>query len=230
MTRVRILGLVVAAGVLLSGLLAACGSPTARPSAGADVRRHADVAGTVMSRNRGPVPAGAVAAAVVGTKDDTTIAALTAAGSTWGGTVVLRITVDRGSGTVADVDRASRCFVFRFRFPRTGDDGRPHGAACPAGAPLRLSAAAYPVGVDSSTRIAVTAAVGHLSAADRTVASRVTAALRTAVGRYFVVSAGVLAPGVFAWVRYGETCLTVQTSARSLQVSAPRQGNDCFGG
>ena len=34
----------------------------------------------------------------------------------------------------------------------------------------------------------------------------------------------------FTWVRYGDQCLTAQTSPTEQRVSQPRNGLDCYGG
>jgi hypothetical protein len=118
-------------------------------------------------------------------------------------------------------------------YPRRADWGRPIGVDCPSGPALRLSSAGLPSGVTDQTRAAVVRAVSSLAPAERGAPSAVGQRIRAGVGPAFTVQPGTssdAAATAFTWVRYGDTCLTAQTSAKEIEVSQPRHGDDCFGG
>jgi hypothetical protein len=210
-------------------LVALTGCSSAGESA---VDRHAHTAGDVMTRARGPIPARAAALLVTGEVGDTRIDAMEVHGSTWGGSVTLRITVT----VTRQFDPPSvstGCYRYSFAYPRQGDWGVPSGVHCPPGPALHLSAAGLPAGVTEQTRTEVVRAVSAVAAVDRGTPSMVAQRIRAAVGPAFTVQPGTAdgtAATAFTWVRYGDTCLTAQTSEQSIEVSQPEHGDDCFGG
>lgn len=96
-------------------------------STGRAADRHADVAGTVMTRDNWERSANDAAWLVVGQAGDTTIDALEAAGTTYHGKVVLRISVDGTDRFGAD-SSVTKCYSYTFRHEL--DDGKPTGVAC----------------------------------------------------------------------------------------------------
>ena len=196
------------------------------------VERHAQTAGDVMTRDHGPIPARAAALLVTGEVGDTRIDAVDLHGTTWGGSVTLRITVTL-TKNFGSPDVSTGCYRYSFSYPRQDDWGRPAGVHCPSGPALRLSAAGLPSGVTDQTRVEVVRAVSGLASSDRGVPQPVAQRIRATIGPAFTVQSGT-ADGptstAFTWVRYGETCLKAQTSAREIDVSRPISGNDCFGG
>ncbi len=196
------------------------------------VERHAQTAGDVMTRTRGPIPARAAALLVTGNVGDTRIDAMDLHGSTWGGSVTLRITVTR-TKEFSSPDISTGCYRFSFAYPRRGDWGEPSGVDCPSGPALRLSAAGLPSAVTDQTRTAVVHALSGLAPNERGVPTTVAQRIRSAIGPAFTVQPGTaegVASTAFTWVRYGDTCLTAQTSAQAIEVSEPVHGDDCFGG
>lgn len=217
-------------GVLTIATVAGCsGGGTAGTSDDA-VADHARIAGTVMTRDRGPLPARAAAVEVTGQTSDTTIAALAATGSTWGGTITLRIVVSGTSGTSGSEDRASGCFTYHFAYPRTDDNGHPHEVSCGSRRPLDLTQPPQPTGVTASTRRVVTQVLMHLSAIDRAAAPAVRRSLSRALGADYTIDVGNQDHVVLGFVRYGEQCLTIAASRAHTTVKGPLHGDDCFGG
>ncbi|SHH00224.1 hypothetical protein SAMN05443575_3061 [Jatrophihabitans endophyticus] len=213
---------VVALSSIGVAVLAACSSPAADA-----VQQHADTAGVVMTRVRGPIPARVAAASVTGTAADTTIDAMAVRGSTWGGSVVLRIVVNRHAVDVRG-STATRCYRYSFAYPRASDWGKAHETTCPTTRPLDVEHPAMPAGVTARTRVVTVRTLAGLHG-DRARAAAVRAALVAALGSDYTVTVGRQLPH-YVWIRYGDECLTAQVAARTTHVDQPRSGDDCFGG
>ena len=217
----------VSACVLASGCSASSGSS----QLASKVEQHAVTAGNVMTRVRGPLPARAAALQVTGKTPDTTIQALAATGSTWGGVVTLSIEVADNNGSFGTARQVIRCFTYRFAYPRNPDYGMPHPQECGQQPPLDLTSPPLPPnGVDARTRTAVQKALSTLPPTRRGDSDAVKAALAHALGPDYLIEGGSENGGAFAWVRYGDQCLTAQTSSTEQRVSQPRNGVNCYGG
>ncbi len=216
--------------VVACALVAGCSTTSTPRTLRSAVRDHAVTAGQVMTQVRGPLPARAAALAVAGHTADTTVQALTATGTTWGGVVTLRIEVADANGDFGSDEHATGCFTYRFAFPRDGDYGIPHEVVCGSGSPLDLTSRPLPTGVDAGTRATVVKAIARVAAPQRGHSETVHAALAGALGADYTITSGAEDRGVFTWVRYGDECLTAQTSPTEQRVSGPMRGPDCDGG
>ena len=107
--------------------LSGCGAGSLlETSAERSADRHATIAGTVMIRDNWQRSANDAAYMVVGRGTDDTIDALKVEGTTYHGTVVLRITVE-DSNEFGD-GPATRCYQYIFR--HQGDDQTPARVPC----------------------------------------------------------------------------------------------------
>lgn len=227
MMRTSAMVITVWACVLVSGCAGSHGSN----GLAAKIDEHAVTAGNVMTQVRGPLPARAVALQVTGQTPYTTIQALTATGSTRGGVVTLKIEVIDEEPSFGTADHATQCFDYRFSYPRNADYRTPHPSSCGQRPPLDLTSPPLPVGIDAGTRTAVQRALGTLSPHQRGQSEAVKATLARALGPDYTIEGGPEDSGVFTWVRYGDQCLTAQTSPTTEQrVSQPRHGPNCYGG
>ncbi|MEO9240679.1 MAG: hypothetical protein ABI418_21620, partial [Jatrophihabitantaceae bacterium] len=124
---------VVLAALLCCGLLAGCSVSVSNSARQAN--QHAEVAGTVMLRSIDPIPAEWAAYQVAGRVGDTTIEAMSATGTTWQGSVVLRITVTIPHTGFGQDETSIRCYSYGFQ--HRIEDYQPHRLGhCPAGAAL----------------------------------------------------------------------------------------------
>jgi len=219
--RRRRIALLAAAAVGLAG----CGATESDAERAAD--RHAETAGTVMLRGFDPVPARDAAWRVAGHVNGTTIEALRADGTTWNGTIVLRITVDRS--TAWTEDSSVRCYEYDLR--HRIDDYRPHHRDCPKTPPLVLTQPPSPPPLTADALARWRRALAGLAPSER----QDPAAVRRATGRVFgppaVVGAARIPTGVEVGVRSGDECVTAvlpPTGAPRLGPSA--HGTDCRGG
>lgn len=148
----------------LAGLLgaAACDAD-ATSTAAKQADAVANTAGTVMLRGLGPIPAQDAAWQVVGTLSDRSIEALQADGTTYQGTVVLRITTGLDAGQGARP--VTRCYRYLFR--RRIDDVHPQSlASCPTRPALSLTSPPPAVAVTEGTRSTLIAALNTLTPAE----------------------------------------------------------------
>lgn len=225
--RTAALVITVSACVLASG----CSASSSFSQLGSKVEQHAVTAGNVMTQVRGPLPARAAALKITGQTPDTTIQAIAAKGSTWGGVVTLKIDVTDHNGSFGTAQHVIRCFTYRFAYPRNPDYGTPHPLKCGQRPPLVLTSPPLPPdGVDARTRTAVQKALSTLPPTRRGDSDAVKAALAHALGPDYLIEGGSQHGGSFAWVRYGDQCLTAQTSPTEQRVSQPRNGVNCYGG
>ena len=178
----------------------------------------------------GPLPVRAAALSVTGRGVDDTITAVQASGSTWGGSVTLRITVADPSGAFGSDEHSTACFRYRFTYPRNPDWGTPHQVQCSSNRPLDLNHPRLPAGISDATHKTVVAAVARLTEVQRRSPVDLTQAIQTAIGRYYTIRASRHGRGAFAWIRYGDECMSVRTSGAGPRVSNPLQGLDCSGG
>lgn len=211
-------------------LATGCGASHGSNGLDSKIDEHAVTAGYVMTQVRGPLPARAVALRVTGQTPYTTIQALTATGSTWGGVVTLKIDVTDDKPTFGSAEHATRCFTYRFAYPRNPDYGTPHPSSCGQRPPLNLTSTPLPAGVDARTRTAVQRALGKLSPSQRGQSEAVKATLAHALGPDYTIDGGPQDNGVGILVRYGDQCLTAETSPTQQRVSQPRNGANCYGG
>ena len=220
----------VALSALASATLCvACGSSSQGGGAAAQaVASHAAEAGIVMTRGQRPISARSAAALVVGSNGDTRIDALQAEGTTYRGTVVLRISVDQNSGLVSH-QQSTECFDYRFRHRL--DDHVPHPRpSCPSSVPLSLTPSTTP-GVSAQTVRAVRSAVAALPAAQRVRVTPVRQAVLAAVGPGYTVLVQRQADGVQVRVASGNQCMTATVaSGGAVHTSIPMNGTDCAGG
>ncbi|HZZ97982.1 MAG TPA: hypothetical protein VFE19_13245 [Jatrophihabitantaceae bacterium] len=220
----------VALSVLASATLCvACGSSSlGGGSAAQAVASHAGEAGIVMTRGQRPISARSAAALVVGSRGDTRIDALQADGTTYRGSVILRISVEQNSGLVSH-QQSTECFDYRFRHRL--DDHVPHPRpSCPSSAPLSLRPSTAP-GVSARTVRAVRRAVAALPAAQRVRVTPVRQAVVAALGPGYTVIAQPQAGGVQVRVTSGNQCMTATVaSGGAVHTSTPMNGTDCAGG
>ena len=208
--------LAIVAAVMVAGCSAGhvVTSASARSAAA-----HATTAGMVMSQDPAERSANDAAWLVVGQNGDTTIEALEATGTTYDGTVVLRITV-QGSGTFAD-DTATRCYSYHL-VHRIGAS-TPTALTCPPVQPVRLtSPAAKPDLTTAAEMSRFHRVLADVRPSGATYAARVVAALTAAFPPPLVVSAAYIQRGVLqAAVRSSATCLVGYVSAtRQITISA----------
>jgi hypothetical protein len=220
----RRLLLALPCSVLLAGCGASGGAGSATDKA-AD--QHAQAAGVVMTRSLDPEPSKWAAYAAVGTAGDTTIEALQADGTTYDGTVVLRITVERNAGQFNSA-KSVRCY--RYRLAHTTDDATPQQLDCPATAALTL--ATPPAAPDLSTAGAkrLTAVLTTLSSAQRADQAAVRAVVTKAFGPPAIVTVGSQAQEISINVRAEEQCLLAMLAPTGAPAVRPVHGPDCRGG
>lgn len=222
-------------GVLLTS---ACASNVGRREhrSSSAVDRHASTAGNVMSSGRGPLPTRAAALGVTGhsqaADSATTITALAAHGTTWNGSVVLRIVVETSDGLGAS-HRSSACFDYLFRYPRTTDSGVPQAVACQHRQPINLRQPPLPKGISVSTKRTVASVMAHAVTATPFTAALARRDLTQALGSDYTYDVGPEPhePGTLdGFVRYGEQCLKVHVNDGVSDVTGPFTGDTCFGG
>lgn len=183
-----------------------------------------------MTQIRGPLPARAAAGRVTGAVNGTTIQAVALHGTTWGGTVTLRISVELDGGApFQQSQRTTRCYRYDFAYPRRSDDGRAHETTCPTTRAIDVDQPPLPAGITAGTRTTARRALTALSADRRNDDTAIRAALVTALGTDYTMSVSLEIPH-FVWIRYGDGCLTAQVSAHTLHVGQPQFGDACFGG
>lgn len=216
----------VGAGLGLCAMVVGCASNS--PS-DAQVIRHARTAGEVMTQVRGPLPARAAAARVTGAVDNTVISAAAVHGTTWSGSVTLRITVTLTRTRPHRPDETSRCYRYVFAYPKTSNYGAPHAVSCPHTPAVNVNVPPLPTGVDGTTAAKTSRALNAMSPDARDDPRAIHAALVSALGADYTVTVGAQRPH-FVWVRYGDQCLTARVSPAVVDVDAPRHGDDCFGG
>jgi hypothetical protein len=200
------------------------------PTARAQADRTAERAGTVMTRADYAVPSTAAAWQVVGQKGDTTVDVLTATGTTWKGSVTLRVTVDITAGDF-EKDTATRCY--RFAFDRSDqNDADAHALTrCPTGAAIALASPAAGPALSATEARELGAALGRLSAKQRgapetvrhLLAGRFPPPSTTTVGR-------VTATAVSIDVHYQDRCLIGELPAIGTPRIVAGAGTDCRGG
>lgn len=209
-------------------LAAYAGSSLAPPSAG-EGERHAVTAGNVMTRSLYPVPAVAAAWEVTGRSRDTTIDALTASGTTWAGSIVLRVDVSLNASTF-NADRTTRCY--RYTFAHRIDDATPHALdRCPPGPALVLTAP--PPGPDlSATRAAqLDAFLQRLNPAQQHDPTVIAALLVKQFPSPSSTSASQAGIGVVSLrVAYADRCLLGQLGPGDVVRSTAAHGTNCQGG
>jgi hypothetical protein len=216
-----------AAAILLTSMMTGCAAARGPASARA-ADRHADVAGTVLVRGFEPQPSRWAAWTVAGQRDDTTIDAMSATGTTWNGSLVLRITVDIARNGF-DRDGTTRCYRYDFQHVDT-DDNVPHRLDhCPVTPALVLTAPPPAPALDAQDAHALAQALDALPA--RTVPA-VRRVLASRFGPPAVTSA---APGVgnitFAVNDgYGQRCLHGTLPPRGPARITAAHGTDCRGG
>lgn len=210
-------------------LLAGCGASarTGGGSVDSAADQHARAAGVVLTHSLDPEPSRWAAFAVAGTVGDTTIEALQADGTTYAGTVVLRITVERNPGQF-DSARSVRCY--RYRLAHTTADATPLHIDCPATAALALTSppAAPDLSTAGATRLSTVLA--RLSVAQRTDQAAVRAAVVAAFGPPAIVTVGRQAAGMSINVRAEQQCLLATVAPAGAPAVRPVQGPDCRGG
>jgi hypothetical protein len=225
--RNRRVGYGAAVSLLLLLSLIGCSGARDRASARA-ADHHADVAGTVLIRGFEPQPSRWAAWTVAGHRGDTTIDAVSATGTTWNGSLVLRITVDLARNGF-DRDRTTRCYRYDFRHIDT-DDNVPHRLDhCPPTPVLVLTAPPPAPALDAADAHTLAQALNALPA--RTVPA-VQRLLASRFGPPAVTSA---APGVgditFAVNDgYGQRCLHGTLPPRGPARIIAAHGTDCRGG
>jgi hypothetical protein len=99
------------------------------------LRRHAETAWAVMTRDPYERSANDAARLVVGRGDDDTIDALVVEGTTWHGRIVLRIVVDDDNTNIG----TTKCYSYTFT-RKGSDDGKPDTVTCPTSPPVVLTA------------------------------------------------------------------------------------------
>ena len=213
-------------------LLAGCGSSGGHGnSAGGDTDKaadqHARAAGVVLTRSLDPEPSSWAAYAVVGTAGDTTIEALRADGTTYDGTVVLRITVQRNAGRF---DSASSVRCYRYRLAHTTDDATPAQLDCPATGALSLTAPPAAPDLSSAGAKRLTSVLAGLDAQRRSDPAAVRAAVVTAFGPPAIATVGPQGQQLSINVRAGERCLIGTLAPTGTPAVRPVQGTDCRGG
>lgn len=219
--RRRALGLLAAAAVTL----AACSAAESATERAAD--RHAETAGLVMLRGIDPIPAQDAAWAVAGHVNGTTIEALRAEGTTWRGTVVLRIEVDQSTAWTSH--RATRCYEYDFR--HSIDDFRPHHRACPRTSPLVLTSPPSPPPLTDAALARLRRTLAALDPAHRRDPTAVQRATATVFGPPAHVGAVRVSTGVELGVRSGDECVTAEVPPTGSPIIGPeRRGADCRGG
>lgn len=172
------------------------------------------------------MPATDAAWGVVGTGVDDTITALVATGTTYSGSVVLRISVYS-----SEADQSTTCY--RYSFTHSGDDSRPTKlASCPTGPALTLTTPAPEPVVDTTARLnALTALLHHLTPAQRDDP----AAVRKALAAIFPPPIGVYADQTSdgtleVGARTFDTCVAGYVSPQMRVSVYPAHGADCHGG
>lgn len=219
----------LAASICVCGVVLA-GCAMAENGAASSVSQHAVTAGIVMTRSRGPLPARAVALAVAGHGIDDTIDALAADGTTWGGSATIRISVENHNGTFGSIEDSSACFRYRFTYPRASDWGKPHRVNCDEVHVIDLTTPALPAGITATTRQTLLRVDAHLTAMQRSDATELARSVRAALGPDYTISGAPEGSGVFVSVRYGDGCISMDTSEPITRISQPIQGPACFGG
>jgi len=216
----------VAGAVCMTTLLTAgCATSSVRSREQADA--HAVTAGRVMTRTDYAMPSTSAAAMVVGTAGDTTIEALVAAGTTWDGSVLLRIRVRVDPGKF-DSDTTTRCY--RYDLDHTTDEARPAPTDCPATAPLVLTSP--PPGPDlSADATALAAAFDQVPTEQRLNVQYVAGLLRQQFASPAEVMVGLSDPlTMSATVSFEDRCLLgILPSTGAARVASAR-GSDCHGG
>jgi hypothetical protein len=211
----------------MSGFLAVTGCTAGETASQRSADAHAVTAGEVMSRGgRPPISASDAAWAVVGTGVDDTINALSATGTTYAGSVVLRITVNHST-----FDEYTSCY--RYSFKHSVDDFRPAKLkTCPTSAPLTLTSPPPEPVVDTPARIAaLTALLHHLTPAQRNDPASIRSELVAIFPPPISVYADKISDGtVEVGARTFDTCVAAYVSPQDQVSVHPAHGADCHGG
>ena len=225
MSAYRFFAVFVALGVTAS-LVAGCAAESSVQARSAD--QHATTAGVVMTRTRDLEPTSWIVQSIIGTGSDDKIEALTADGTIYDGTVVLRITVTGDGLGNPDV---VRCYRYTFR-NRISDD-KPRHISCPANAtptplPSLVSEDLYAPDVQQRLIAVLTGA----TAAQR----RDPTALKQLIEQSFGPPALIAVwtdPGPESYgvrIAEGEECLTANLVGSAVPTVQAASGANCRGG
>ena len=219
--QVAVIAVITAIGL---GGATACGIVESSSQRSAD--KHALTAGEVMVRGIAPIPARDAAWYVVGRGTDDTIEALAASGTTYSGTVVLRITV-----VSSESDSSTTCY--RYTFTHSMNDIHPDRlGGCPRTPALTLTTPAPLPDVTSADRLAkLTALLHRLTPAQLADPSSVRSPLVSIFPPPISVATDRAPDGTFEMeARTVQTCVYATVTTRGQVGVYPGHGTDCRGG
>lgn len=190
--------------------------------------KHASNAATAMVQSQFEIPTAYAASNVVGTSSDTTIDAMRATGTTYNGTVVLRITVSIASGMYEGDHYAQRCYEYDFN--HTSFSNEPQQVRCPSGAPLNLQNLP-PLALADTDSPKLLQTLNNIPAANRNNVTVVKEAVTTAFPYPKDVTVVSNKNGIEVSIKSGTTCLTgAVTSNTAVTVGKVASGYACLGG
>jgi hypothetical protein len=209
--------------------IAGCAGHIGQSASRRSVDSHAQTAGIVMTRAPYESPSPTAAWTVAGQSGDTEIEALTANGTTWKGTVVLRITVriDRGP---RPEDLTTRCFRYDFN-QADANDSRPHALSCPSTPALELASPPPAPDLGTVQAQSLARALEALTASQRLDVSAVNTLLKSRFPAPAVTSAAPLDPDtVSIGVHYADACIIGELPRAGAARLVATHGADCRGG
>lgn len=196
-----------------------------------EMTKRAVSAGNLMSVHGGHLEEYTSDAAfeVVGSRDNVTIEALEADGTTFGGQVILRITVVKSGFTER---RTTGCFEYQFADYGRAAKPMAHLAHCPGAPALVLATPADPPLFTSATADRIRSALVGLSGTQRADSTLARNAIQSALGHGYFVHIRPVEGGQYSVsVTAGDQCvLGSYLPAGATQVDLPRKGDGCTGG
>ena len=215
--------------VMCAGCAGSQHEPSQHSRSASEADDHATTAGLAMTNKPYEEPSSAAAFRVVGRKENTTIEALSATGTTWRGSVVLRVTVALDP-QLPQPDQTVRCY--RYLFDRSSvDDARPKRLSqCPDSAALVLSSPAPGPDLTSKAASQLASTLTALPAEKRTAAVVSTLLVRLYPAPVSTAAEQSGPTTVTFRVNDENACLLGKLPVRGVAHVVAAVGTDCRGG